>query len=253
MGELHNTDKPFKIQAGGKPFHIKQIRSLQEILRHLPLPITTYHYSETTIANLLSFAKLADEYYIICNTRIDDTIYMQSKDNGKYLRFQRDHKHNLYYMDISKAKLDEYYYLNTVKDGMAIFSILDQKRAEAMRILEERCGFPSDKHFINALECNSIEGVDFGRRDVKIANEMYGYSKGDAMGTFKHPRKGVKMDRTTEDIAVQLPPDIMEHYKDIHLDIDILFVNKTPFLLAISRDIGFIHYKLMSCNVTKQI
>ena len=23
MGDLHNIDKPFKIQAGGKPFHIK--------------------------------------------------------------------------------------------------------------------------------------------------------------------------------------------------------------------------------------
>ena len=45
----------------------------------------------------------------------------------------------------------------------------------------------------------------------------------------------------------------MEHYKDVHLDIDILFINKTPFLLAISRDIGFSHCRPMSWNVTKQI
>ena len=66
-------------------------------------------------------------------------------------------------MDISKAKLDKYCYLNTVKDGKTTFSILDQKRAEAVRILQERCGFPSDKEFINALEYHSIEGVDFSR------------------------------------------------------------------------------------------
>ena len=30
------------------------------------------------------------------------------------------------------------------------------------------------------------------------------------------------MDRTTEDVAAPLPPKIIEHYKDIHLDIDIL-------------------------------
>ena len=88
MGELHNIDNPLKIQAGGKPFHIKQIGSVHQALRHLPLPVTTYHYSETAIANLLLFAKLADEYYIICNTRIDDAIYVQSKDDGKYLQFQ---------------------------------------------------------------------------------------------------------------------------------------------------------------------
>ena len=85
--------------------------------------------------------------------------------------------------------------------------------------------------------------MDFGRRDVKIANDIYGYSKGAAMGRFKHPRKGIKMDRTTELMAAPVPPTFMEYYSDIHLDIDVLFVNKIPFLLTTSRDIGFIHIK----------
>ena len=55
-----------------------------------------------------------------------------------------------------------------------MYSILDQKRAEAVKILQERCEFPSNDYFINTLECNLIEGVDFGRRDVKIANDKYG-------------------------------------------------------------------------------
>ena len=76
VGELQNIDKPLKIKAGGKSFHIKQIGSLYQALRHLPLPVTIYHYSETAIANLLLFAKLIDKYYIICNTTIDDAIYV---------------------------------------------------------------------------------------------------------------------------------------------------------------------------------
>ena len=64
-------------------------------------------------------------------------------------------------MDISEANLEKNCYLNTVKERKTTFSILDQKRAEAVRILQERCGFPSDKDFINALEYNSIEGVDW--------------------------------------------------------------------------------------------
>ena len=144
-------------------------------------------------------------------------------------------------MDSSEVELDEHCYLNTVKDRKTTFSILDQKRAEAVRILQERWGFPSDEDFINAFECNSIEGVDFGRGDVKIANKTYGYSKGATVGRFKHPHKGVKMDRTTEDVAASLPPKILKHYKDIHLDIDILYANQTAFLLEILRGIGFIH------------
>ena len=53
LGELNDIEVPLKIQAGGKPFHIKQIGSLYQALRHLPLPVTAYHYSETAIANLL--------------------------------------------------------------------------------------------------------------------------------------------------------------------------------------------------------
>ena len=245
LGGIVNLDTSIKIQAGGKLIHLSQIGSLHQALRHLPLPVSTYHYSENAIANLLSFAKLADDYYIICNTRIDNAIYVQSKDDCKYLWFQRDHKFDLYYMDISKADGDEYCYLNTVKQGRLFYSILDQKRAEAVRILQERCAFPSDKDFINALECNYIEGMDFGRRDVKISNDIYGSSKGAAMGRFKYSLKGVKMDRTTENLAAHVPPTIMEYYSDIHLDIDILFVNKIPFLLATSQDIGFIHYKAL--------
>ena len=70
--------------------------------------------------------------------------------------------------------MDKHCYLNTVEDRKTTFSILDQKRAETIRLLQERCGFPSDVDFINTLECSSIDGVDFGRRDMKIANEIYG-------------------------------------------------------------------------------
>ena len=81
---------------------------------------------------------------------------------------------------------------------------------------------------------------------MNIANKIYGYSKGAAMGKLKHSRKGIK-------IASPVPLTIMEHYKDIHLDIDLLFVNKIPFLLVISRDIGFIHYKALLSKHDKQV
>ena len=60
MGGLQNLDRPLKIQACGKPIHMSQVGSLHQALRHLPLSVTTYLYSETAIENLLSFAKLTD-------------------------------------------------------------------------------------------------------------------------------------------------------------------------------------------------
>ena len=73
------------------------------------------------------------------------------------------------------------------------------------------------------------------------------------MGRFKNPRKGVKMDRTTEDLATPVPPTIMEYYSDIHLNIDVLFVNKILFILATSRDIGFIYCKALLSKHCKRV
>ena len=87
---LLQLNRSIKIQASGKPIHLSKIGSLHKALQHIPLPVSSYRYSKNSIANLLSFAKLADKYYIICNTRVDDEIYVQSKDGGKYLQFQRE-------------------------------------------------------------------------------------------------------------------------------------------------------------------
>ena len=97
-------------------------------------------------------------------------------------------------------------FFNTVKKGKSICSILDQKQAKGLRIPQEQCTFPSNEDFINGLECNAIEGVNLGRKGVKIANEIYGYSKGAVYGKFKHPYKGIKIDRTTKDIAALVLP-----------------------------------------------
>ena len=61
-------------------------------------------------------------------------------------------------MDISETNVEVHCHFDTVKEGKSLSSILDQKRTETVRTLQERCAFPSNKNYINALECNSIEG-----------------------------------------------------------------------------------------------
>ena len=80
-----DLDCLMKISTGGKLIKLSQVGSLHTALQHLSLPVDAYHYNKNAIANLLSFARLADDYYILCNTRIDDAVYVQSKEDGKYL------------------------------------------------------------------------------------------------------------------------------------------------------------------------
>ena len=89
LNERYLLHKPMKISAAGKPLEIKEVSTLYKALKHLPLPKDNIYYEPEAIENLLSFARLADEYYIVCNTQINDAIYVRSKEDGKYLRFKR--------------------------------------------------------------------------------------------------------------------------------------------------------------------
>ena len=145
-------------------------------------------------------------------------------------------------MDIREDQVGGHcYFSSSVKEGQMMFSMLDQKRVKAVQSLQEKCGHTSDENFVHTLECNTVPGVDFGRRDVKIANERNSYSEGSAMGKMKHPRKGKIMERISESILTPVPSQLMEHYKNVHLDMDLLFINKVAFFVCTSRDIDFIN------------
>ena len=89
MGKRNTLNETINIAAAGDCIKLNEVASLHKAFAHLPLPTKDLYYKPGAIANLLSFARLADEYYMICNTRVDDAIYVQSRDDGKYLRFQR--------------------------------------------------------------------------------------------------------------------------------------------------------------------
>ena len=49
------------------------------------------------------------------------------------------------------------------------------------------------------------------------------------------------MERVTDDTISLVPSSVLENYKNIHLNIDLLFVNEVAFFLATLRHVGFIH------------
>ena len=73
------------------------------------------------------------------------------------------------------------------------------------------------------------------------------------MGKMKHPRKGHKMDRVTEDTISPVPSSLLENYKNIHLDIDLFFVNDVTFFLATSRHVGYIHCRAVVNKTDKRV
>lgn len=73
------------------------------------------------------------------------------------------------------------------------------------------------------------------------------------MGKMKHPWKGQKIDRTSEDVTSPVPSQTLKHYQKVHIDMDILFINGVAFFLCTSRDIGFIHCKPVLARHNKRV
>ena len=73
------------------------------------------------------------------------------------------------------------------------------------------------------------------------------------MGKMKHPKKGHKMERVTEDTISPVPSSVLENYKIIHLDIDLLFINDVAIFLVTSRHVGFIHCRAVLSKHDKRV
>ena len=72
------------------------------------------------------------------------------------------------------------------------------------------------------------------RRDVLRAEQIFGPDIGSLKGkTIRRQPPRVKVDE------VALPITIQQHYQEVTLGCDIMFVNKIPFLFSISRHIRF--------------
>ena len=73
---------------------------------------------------------------------------------------------------------------------------------------------------------------------MSIANKIYGPNK--------HALQGKTVQRTNamlrDSSYLGISPNILEHYKEVSLGVGVLFINKVPYLFAISRHIKFIQY-----------
>ena len=72
---------------------------------------------------------------------------------------------------------------------------------------------------------------------VKIAKELYGYSKHAAKGKMNHPRKGVQMKSNTNYFSL-VPEKILQHYKNVQLDFEFTDLHSTARNLPVYTQTG---------------
>jgi hypothetical protein len=113
----------------------------------------------------------------------------------------------------------------------------DYSRAVLARKIQVLIGRPELKDFIRYIEGRSLTNCPITRQDAINAHAIFGRDVGSVKGkTTRRQLKGIL--RSVENSNI--PKSIMEHYRYLTVCVDIMFVNKIPFFMSISRNICFI-------------
>ena len=199
----------------------------------------TVWYDPKAITNILSLRRVRDWYRITY-----DSVYQQfvvTKPCGKEFVF-KESEGGLHYLDTTCSGREEdqdhnqehVFMVNTVKDNRRNFTNNDYLRAIRARELQVTIGWPSDKDFIKILKASSLPNCPVTPQDVIIANNLFGPDVGALKG------KTTRCSRPIVDSAVPVDiTSILKHYGDVTLCVDLMYVNRVPLLVTLSRNIKF--------------
>ena len=164
-----------------------------------------------------------------------------TKHDGTVRVFKHSPK-GLYYIDTKADDYDEteepgHYdvnLVNTVEDNRIKYSERDYSKAVLAHKVQKIIGRPSTTTFQSIVDKNLLQNCPVKREYIIAAERIFGPKVGSLMGkTVRRTPKEVQATYTN------IPATIMSRYKEVTLACDIMFVNKLPFFVTISRNIRF--------------
>ena len=210
---------------------------LCDALKPLPLPLNGYLYQPNNIGNIISLSSLlSDSHRITTDTAVENACYVQNKHDGTYVKYKLCPRTNLYTYVIKEGKENNVVLHSTVEEESNKFSQKDQTRAKAVREMQQVLVSPSNYDLANTFENNVVQATLFTRRDVRIANIIYGCDVAALKG--KSTKRQSKMPNPDE------VRDVLEHivknYSKVSLYIDVMHINGIMFLKSVFKHIGLV-------------
>lgn len=167
------------------------------------------------------------------DTTFDNAFYIHLPD--EILRFKHNKKLGVYYFDTKCNK--EVINLTTVKEQREKYSALDNQRADVARKIQQAMGFILRKDLLKASNNNLIRDCVTTRRDIQIADNIFGPDQPSIKGKTK--QREVKHVR--EDNIQELLEHIQKEYgNNVTLEIDIMYVNSILFLITTSQHLRIV-------------
>ena len=211
---------------------------------------------KTGVANVFSFADIADQYHVTYDNKIEDAFHVKSWNKDKNdinIKFPRDPKTRLYPYRFSSAYINrnrkiieddeieeigsdepKIQLLDTVAENRKNFTTAEFTRAKRARTLYHNVGAPGIERFKGMIRTNWIQDCPVIEKDIDIASEIWGpdiaYLKGKT--TRRKPNKFI-------DEVVQIPSEVSIRMREVIIYMDNLYISGKPFLSSITKPIFY--------------
>ena len=195
----------------------------------------TVWYHPNGIANILSLSKVKEKYRVTYDSDNNNQFIVHRPDGTQRI-FQQSSR-GLYFLDTSRTPqpvngTKDTVLVTTIADNASNFSNADYSQAVLAQKLQKIIGRPTTRAFIYFIENNLLPNYPVNRRDVLRAEQIFGLDIGSFKGkTVRRQPPRVEVDE------VALTTTFQQHYQEVTLGCDIMFVNKILFLMSISRHI----------------
>ena len=228
----------------------------------------TVWFHPNGIANILSLARVKEQGYRVTYDSIAGNRFVIHKSDGT-TRIFNESTRGLYYLDVKDhiEKIEEDDHDNesdgqdiedddaeekagneeegvtlviTVADNRTKYTNRAYSRAALARKIQKMIGRPSTSDFIKIVEGNLLPNCPVTRADIIAAEKIFGPDVGILKG--KTVRKGSQHVEATE---VTIPSDLMSEYRNVVIGADVMYINKLPFFVTMSRNLKFSTAELM--------
>jgi hypothetical protein len=188
------------------------------------------------IANILSMVNMIEKCRVTYDSRGGQhpNAFCVHKKDGTIRKFQQSRR-GLCCLDTAAQNNHTVLATAAAEANKSKHTDRDCSRAQLARKIQNLVGRPELKDFLRYLDSNSLPNCPMQRQDAVNADAMFGRDVASLKGKVTRQQ----LQTVLGAVANNLPKEIMEHCRDIASCVDIMFVNRIPFFMIISKKVRF--------------
>ena len=227
LSDLHEVDTAMHIHSTAGISVTRKIG----YLGNYPTPVW---YLAGSHANILSLWDVTQHYRVTMDTAMENALILHG-DNGQQHKFTPSGK-GLYKWEHTMDPTEDnpcWLFVTTVCGPGDHYTQCAYEHAQAVQCLQNIIMHPASRH-MSDIAVSHLGNCPITKEDVRAAEDIFGPNLGSLKGkTVWRPNKHVQAGSSA------VPRHILEIHRDMVLSVDIMFVNKIPFLVTSSCNIHF--------------